>query len=179
MEWYYLTEYFQFFVLGVLCRKHFGLFEKLVNIDAFRAVVILTFFLSLLAIYGFDRQLLEYNHTLYRLIAHVIVRYSGLLSLFVLFYSCRDYFDKDNLASNALRFVGQRTLDIYMLHVFFMPSLFWLGAYLSDGKNMLLIQLTVGLVVAALDIMLCLVVSRLLRSSNLLGNWLFGVKPRS
>lgn len=177
LEWYYLTEYFQYFVFGIICRKYFVRFRKLLEMDRFRTVSILTFLFSLIAIYSYDRILLEFNSTLYRFLSMILVRYFGLISIFILFFLSKQYFENSGFVQNSMKLIGQRTLDIYMLHIFFMPTLFWLGTYLTDGTNMILIQLTCGLVISLLNISICLAVSKLLRCSDFLSNNLFGTKP--
>lgn len=89
-EWFYLCQYFQFFVFGLLCRKCFKRFETLLNSDWFRTISILTFISSLIALYSYDRYLLSYSTKTYKTIAEFIVRYSGLISLFIIFYSSRN-----------------------------------------------------------------------------------------
>lgn len=76
---------------------------------------------------------------------------------------------------NWLKFVGRRTLDIYMLHIFFLPNLKLFHSYFSEN-NSLIIMLTIGIIVAILDIAVCLFVSLILRSSTTLSQWLFGEK---
>lgn len=177
LQWYYLLEYFQFFAFGILCRKYYPLLNKCLNSDVFRTTVILSYIISLMAVYGFNRHLQELNSGFYNIMKMVVVRYAGLLTIFIMFFTNGKYFSNDERPCRWLRFVGRRTLDIYMLHVFFLPNLLFLKHYLS-GNGMLLSQLTIGLIGAILDIALCLFISNLLRSSNLLSRWLFGERHK-
>lgn len=177
LQWYYLVEYFQFFAFGVLCRKYYHLLNKCLYSDAFRTVVILIYIISLMAVYGFNRHLNDFSSGLYNIMSMILVRYSGLLTVFIMFFSNDKYFSGENRPCRWLRFVGRRTLDIYMLHVFVLPNLLFLHRYLI-GKGMLLNQLTIGLIYAILNISLCLFISNLLRSSDFLSRWLFGEKQR-
>ena len=74
-------------------------------------------------------------------------------------------------------FVGRRTLDIYLLHFFFLPKLLFLTPYLEPTR-MMLVQLSLSLIVAALVVGLCLLVSEVIRSSNILAYICFGVKRK-
>lgn len=178
LSWYYLVEYFQFFTFGILARKYYSGFERLLESDKFRTTAIISYIGLLLAVYGFDKALAGYNSALYNIFSMVLVRYAGLFTVFVLFYNNRTYFAGDEKPCRWLRFVGRRTLDIYMLHVFVLPNLLFLNQLLSD-RGMLLMQLTIGLTGAVLNIAVCLFISTILRSSPTLSKWLFGEKGQS
>jgi peptidoglycan/LPS O-acetylase OafA/YrhL len=105
----------------------------------------------------------------------IVVRYAGLLTVFIIFFSNEKYFSSEDRPCKWLRFIGRRTLDIYMLHVFLLPNLIYLNPYLT-GKGMLLVQLVIALSAAIINIALCLCLSNMLRSSQFLSRWLFGEK---
>lgn len=178
LSWYYLVEYFQFFTLGVLARKYYTRFETLLESNSFRTTAIIGYVVLLLAVYGFDRALAGYSSAVNNICSMVFVRYAGLFTIFVLFYSSRGYFAADDKPCRWLRFVGRRTLDIYMLHVFVLPNLLFLKPLLSED-GMLLMQLTIGITGAILNIAVCLFLSTILRSSSTLSCWLFGEKSQA
>lgn len=178
LSWYYLTEYFQFFAFGILARKYYHKFVQLLESNAFRTIIIISYIGLLFAVYGFDRALNTYNSSIYNILSMVAVRYTGLFTVFILFYNNQDYFSGDERPCRWLRYVGRRTLDIYMLHVFVLPNLLFLKPFLStDG--MLLMQLTIGITGAILDIVVCLFISIVIRSSSTLSVWLFGEKEQT
>lgn len=177
LQWGYLVEYFQFFAFGILCRKYYHLLSKCLLSDTFRTASILVYIASLFAVYGFNRHLQEFNSGFYNIMNMLVVRYSGLLTIFIMFFSNEKYFSGNNRPCQWLRFVGRRTLDIYMLHVFLLPNLLLLKPYLT-GNGMLLNQLAIGLLASVLNIAVCLFISNLLRSSDFLSRWLFGEKYR-
>lgn len=178
LSWYYLTEYFQFFTMGVLARKYYGIFVKYLESNIKRTIIIICYVICLFAVYGFNRSLQNYNSAIYNILSMVFVRYAGLFTIFVLFFSNQSYFASDDRTSRWLRFVGTRTLDIYMLHVFFLPNLTFLNSLLSEN-GMLLMQLTVGIIFAVLDIAVCLFISSIIRSSSTLSQWLFGERNKA
>jgi hypothetical protein len=78
--------------------------------------------------------------------------------------------------SSILKFVGQRTLDIYLLHYFFLPEFLRPHAtQLLSTVPSLLLSLVV-LLVALVVVAICLATSYLLRLNPFLGRYLFGVK---
>lgn len=109
-------------------------------------------------------------------IVGILVRYAGLIVVVSFFFSKERYFNEGNISGNLLEYIGRRTLDIYLLHFFFLPNLKFLQPFLTTG-NTVIIQLFVGITVSAAIITLCLLISNVFRSSNFLASWLFGVKP--
>lgn len=178
LEWYYLTEYFQFFVFGVLVRKYYQIFLKFIEKDSAKTVIILSYIILLFCVYGFDGKLSILNSSIYNLFNMVLVRYAGLLTIFILFSFNQKYFSDEYKPARWLRLVGRRTLDVYMLHVFVLPNLIFLKPYL-EGPGMLLSQLTIGIIASIINIAVCLFISLILRSSNILSQWLFGEKSRT
>lgn len=112
---------FPVFAFGILARKYYHRFEQLLLSNSFRTIVIVSYTFLLLAVYGFDKAFANYNSAVYNIFSMVLIRYAGLSTVFVLFYNNSTYFAGDEKPCRWLRFVGRRTLDIYMLHVFFFP----------------------------------------------------------
>lgn len=71
---------------------------------------------------------------------------------------------------------GTRTLDIYLLHYFFLPyNMNEVGLWLTQHNNKA-IEVFVCLTLAIWVIIICLLVSNLVRLSPTLGHYLFGAK---
>ncbi len=124
-------KYFQFFTLGILCRKYQDWFISLLTKDYFISGSIIAFVVCLVLYYhaGFK----ESGGVLYQAVHDIFVRYAGLLVVVGFFFSKRQYFAEDNKTSNLLQFIGRRTLDIYMLHYFFLTDLSFFKSYLGGG----------------------------------------------
>ncbi len=166
--WHTLT-YWLYFMLGIFARRFETFTWKLVDNQYFKALMIVGFF-CLVLFYG-----CRHPHSVEWAIVMTAMRFSGLMTLLISFRSYREWFDKGTAVSNVMSFVGSRTLDIYYLHYFFLPNLAFMKGFLSVGPgNNVLAMLLIGLVISALVISLCLVVSAVLRSSPFLASWLFG-----
>ena len=167
-----LSRYFEFFTLGVLCRKYFPFFEKTISNDATKTVLIIGFVgCSIIAWhYHLDRKslpvMLNYEY---------LVRYLGLFFVFMLFHHYRSFFDGTHWLARTMRFVGSHTLDIYVLHYFLLPKMPMLRSW-AFRNDMIVLEMTVTLLLSALIIALCLLLSRIIRSSNFLGHYLLGAK---
>ena len=74
----------------------------------------------------------------------------------------------------GLQYIGQRTLDIYLLHYFLLPkNLSMLGDFFMLYNNPI-VELIVGLFFALLIVGFCLVISNVIRTSDVLAKALFG-----
>lgn len=74
-----------------------------------------------------------------------------------------------------MQFVGRRTLDIYVLHYFFPISTIEIGKFFQVSINPVL-EFFVNGFIAILVILICLIVSNVIRMSSFLRHHLFGVK---
>ena len=76
----------------------------------------------------------------------------------------------------ALQYIGRRTLDVYLLHFFFLPgNMAWLGKYIMGNGNQT-VELFVSLIIALMVIGLCLLTSSIIRLSPPLAHLLLGTK---
>lgn len=165
--------YTQWFVLGLFIRWQQKSFTHLISGNYVKAILMVAFVVcialshSSLIPEGMMRQLFGF-----------VISYIGLLMLVALFYSARNYFNSSNKTSDFLCFTGRRTLDIYMLHYFFIPALPLLGEWI-EPSNMVLFQLLIVGGIALAITVVCLLLSNCLRSSSLLADWLFGVRLKT
>lgn len=164
--------YLPYFLLGVFARGNEKLLWRFTDNQYFKAVVVVGF-LCLVLFYGcVHRYSIEWDLVL------TAMRLTGLFTLMVTFRTYREWFDEGHCIGNVMCKVGSRTLDIYYLHYFFIPNLAFLHGYLYVGRgNNVLAMLTVGLVISALVVALCMLTSAVLRTSPLLSEWLFGSRP--
>lgn len=170
-----LSRYFGFFVLGVLCMKYLDRFYKIISNEYVKAFLLLGFLCVFILCW--KETLIQYSAV------HVFnneftVRYLGLFLVFAIFYRYRETFETDGRIIRFIRFIGRRTLDIYLLHYFFLPDL---KAYKEivlkwiEPQNTLL-ELFVVLLITSLVISMCLLTSAIIRSSSILGHYLLGAK---
>lgn len=166
-----LSRYFEFFVLGVLCRKYVETFLRIISNDYVKAFLILAF----LGVF-----IISWNQTIIRYsLIHVFnleftLRYLGLFIVFAIFYNYKNVFEKDNVITKNLRFIGQRTLDIYLIHYFLLPDLKSYKDIIFPQNSIL--ELTVVMAISLLIIAFCILLSNIIRSSSFLGHYLLGAK---
>ena len=165
-------KYFIFFLFGIIIKRHFDGYKNLLNNSIKIGSIIFTFLvLSLIYI-----KVGAFPSFLINLPILIFLGCSGIITVFAFFYKYQDYFTKETKVGRVLQYIGKRTLDIYLLHYFFLPrNLQMVGEWFTENINPTL-EFFVSLALAAMVITLCLVVSNIIRISPLLANWLFGVK---
>jgi len=167
------TKYFQFFAFGLLCKKYQSRFIGLMNQDYCRAGIIVMYVVCLLLYFneGFEQSM----PLAYKVIHDVVVRYAGLLLVFVVFLNSGKYYESQAKGSRLLQYVGRRTLDIYLLHYFFLPNMKYLKPWI-EPTDMFVVQMVLALAISVLVIGLCLLLSKVIRTSDTLAYWMFGTK---
>ena len=167
-------HYYIYFILGVIVKRRFETFEKyLKNPILIGLTIILFFIISLINI----KSGLIFGNGI-KLLIIIFLGISGSIVTFSFFYKYQDSFTKETKVGRVLQYIGKRTLDIYLLHYFFLPrNLKMVGEWFTENINPTL-EFFVSLTLAAMVIALCLVVSNVIRISPFLANWLFGVKSK-
>ena len=170
-----LAKYLQFFTFGILTKKYNKSFLKIISSDYVRAGIIAAFIIFL--VISIDKVYTFNNSLLYQLVHDELVRYTGLLTIFVFFYVKKEFFDTSNYITNSLLFIGRRTLDIYLIHFLLIPKMPWLTKYL-ESSNVILLQFVITAFISLLVIGVCLLISEIIRSSNILAYICFGAKKK-
>lgn len=176
LTWENLTKYMQFFTLGIICSKYRERFWKILENRAFTTLMISGWIICLIIIYLWGGY--EHLPSIIRSLIHdIAVRYCGLMTVVIMFFGGRTYFSQNSQGARILRFIGQRTLDIYMIHYFLIPRMADITPWIKTG-NTFIFQLGISVGVSALIIAVCLLISSILRHSSVLAAWLFGVRQR-
>lgn len=99
----------------------------------------------------------------------------GMLMVFVLFRYAASWLQQLHI-SRPLQYVGTRTLDIYLLHYFFLPRFLMPYADQLRAFDSPFVEFLVIMGVSLIVLMLSLLTSYVIRLSPFLGHYLFGVK---
>lgn len=165
-------QYFIFFYLGSIAQQYKERFFSWLDNGKVMAVAVVTFFGSLLLCYNQPMNLLGIKVT--------FLLWGGLgtgLS-FAFFRKYERSFSQETRMGRWLQYIGRRTLDVYMLHFFFLPkNLEWLGNKVMGNGNPAF-ELFISLAIAMMVACLCLLTSNIIRLSPTLAHWLFGVKQK-
>ena len=169
-----LCRYFQFFTVGIIAAKYKDVFFALLSKNSVITASILAWTVCMILWYSTWFQ--NFSSLCYSLVHDILVRYAGLITVVSVFYHHRDFFSGHSRCAFGAKYIGRRTLDIYMLHFFFLPNIGdmipWIGRI-----DMISLQIIISVIFTVVILSLCLVISGILRESRTLSMWLFGMKP--
>jgi fucose 4-O-acetylase-like acetyltransferase len=107
---------------------------------------------------------------------HTLAMFLLLTMVFMFFRHYSDFFSDKTVLGRGLQFIGRRTLDIYLLHYFFLPRFMMSYADQLQAYDSKLIEFSVVMLLAMVVVAICLLMSYIIRLSPFLGHYLFGVK---
>lgn len=165
-------KYIFFFWLGTYVKKNFSSFIRLTD-NQYIIASCIGIFLFLLIV-PIDTTSYEFQY-----ISFFLTGLTGIIIVFTYFRRNEHLFVKSTKIGFVLQYIGRRTLDIYLLHYFFLPYHMtqlgtWLSQYSHKSADIFIILLLALWVIA-----ISLLVSNLIRLSPFLGHYLFGVKRLS
>lgn len=161
-------QYFVFFYMGYLAHRYQTTFFSWLDNGKVMAVAVVAFFGSLLLWYQQPMSLFEIK------VSFLLWGGLGTVLSFAFFRKYEGLFSHETRMGRWLQYVGRRTLDVYLLHFFFLPgNLEWLGRYVMGNGNPT-VELFVSLAIAIMVIALCLLISNIIRLSPLLAHWGLG-----
>ena len=173
---YVVWRYYLFFFLGTLARKYFPQFLKIADNGKLVACLAIIF-LAISQIPQSDIFLREY----FKFSVGGILGMTVIFALFRYLYTSpllSQYSSIFHQPSSILKFVGTRTLDIYLLHYFFLPEFLLPHANrLLAAIHSLLLPLPI-LFAAIIVVALCLLTSYIIRLSPFFAHYLFGAKTK-
>ena len=163
-------RYYLFFYVGTRVKRHFDAFLKWTSKPVVMAVVVIGF--AMVAMNPRSENVVW---------AYLIFAVGGLLGLTMIFTLFRYLYTSSHLLPltfylSPLKYIGTRTLDIYLLHYFVLPR------FLSDYACQLqvfdsrLLEFVIAILLSLIVVFVCLLMSYLIRLNSFLGHFLFGVK---
>lgn len=162
-------KYIIFFWLGTFVKKNFSTFIRLTDNQYVIALCLAVFLALLIHPFTITNNLLVF-------ISFLLSGVTGIVLLFTFFRKNETQFLRNKRIGFALQYIGQRTLDIYLLHFFVLPyHMHTIGTWLSQYSNKSLDMLIV-LALSLWIVTISLVISNIIRLSQFLGHYLFGVK---
>ena len=163
-------RYYLFFFLGTRVKKYFNQFLEWTNRREVFFIVIVLF--ALMA------SLPRTDYWCWVYTRFALSGICGMVMVFTFFRYFASWFTKERILGRSLQYVGTRTLDIYLLHFFFLPE-----SLLSYNRQLLTYNSKwgeIGVVMGEALVVLacCLMVSYILRLSPFLAKYLFGIQKK-
>ena len=162
-----LWRYFLFFCIGAWMRRHFDAFVKWTNKPAVILMITVVFFVI--------ASTPHIDNLWYEILRFYLGGITGMWMVFTFFRLSASWLQKIHL-SKPLQYVGTRTLDIYLLHYFFLPRFLMPYADQLRAYDSHLLEFLVIMGISLIVLALALLSSYIIRLSPFLGHYLFGVK---
>lgn len=162
-------KYFHFFIYGNIVHRYWDKVEKLYDRKGFiLAIIVLATFASI------EYLKLHWLRQQWALITKTLAMYSLMTIVFLTFRYYQEHFTRQTWVGRSLQYVGTRTLDVYLMHYLFLPTLPMIGDFFDAHRHNFTIELALALAIALLVVSLCLVASNILRISPFLKKYMFG-----
>lgn len=177
---HYTFAYFQYFVFGNIAAMFKDETERFLNNKYVIAAVLLLFGVVFCIYYRSFNANIPLSDSLHKVLAALLYNtagYLGIILVFNFFRTNQGSFSKQTWLGRNLQYIGRRTLDIYMIHNFLIPCLPQVGAFLSKAPNTA-VELLLGFSLSVLIVIVCLIISNVIRESEFLAYWLFGAKKK-
>ena len=164
-----MFRYFPFFLFGSIVHRYWQQAQRLMDSRWFFPVVTVLAIVCTLDVIKWHTLRMEWTS-----LPHTLAMFLLLSMVFMFFRHYHDFFEQTRFGQ-GMQFIGRRTLDIYLLHYFFLPKLPMVGQffYLHRHGNFIL-DTTASLAVALVVVAFCIITSQLLRVSPFLKKYLFG-----
>lgn len=168
-------RYYLFFVLGVLAKRHSGVFLRWADK---RSVLLLTAlgFCAIAALMHINVRSSIAGEIALGYFIFAVGGILGMMLVFIFFRSSAMFFAKERVLGRCLQYIGTRTLDIYLLHYFFLPRFLLSYGEQLHAYDSRLLELTVAMSLTLMIVILCLLVSSIIRLNHFMGHYLFGVR---
>ena len=154
--------FFFFFILGVLARMHYTHFVNILDSSIFIAICIFIFIIFNLFSYP-----LQSNHfNLFRITTYV----TGIILVLKFFKK----YPPKGVLNKIMTFTGKRTLDIYLIHYFFLPLALYENTSIFRDSPMPIIEFALTLSISLAIIAMSLLVSYIIRLSPISAHYIFG-----
>ena len=162
-----LWRFFLFFYIGAWVRSHFETFIQWTSKSAVIFIIVALFFIV--------ASTPHLDNIWYEMLRFYVGGISGMWMVFTCFRLTISWLQKLRL-SKPLQYVGTRTLDIYLLHYFFLPRFLMPYADQLKAYDSQFIEFFVIMGISLVVLAFTLLTSYVIRLSPFLGHYLFGVK---
>lgn len=169
-----VCTYFPFFTFGYIASQHKTHFESFLDNGIIQFFIYLLFCVTFYLKITLTEAEYESSYVLlvYRSIQDIVIGVLGICIVYNFFRRNSAMFSKDKVIGRQLQHIGSRTLDIYMLHYFFLTKVPF-HTNIFEGGNLVCELFCVGIL--SIFITYCsLLVSDILRMSKIASYYLFG-----
>lgn len=164
-----LFMYFPFFLYGNIVRRYWERTQRMMDSKwLFPCLILIAIFSAL------DSQKWHVMRGAWAILPLTMARFSLLTIVFMYFRHYQQYLTRFTVIGSTLQYIGRRTLDIYLIHLLFLPNLPTIGAFFKTYRHNFIMDTTLSVIIALIVIGFCCITSNILRISPFFKKWLFG-----
>ena len=164
-----LARYFHFFLLGNLVHRYWPQVQRLLDSKWFFPMLIMMAFLGAGDYLKWHNLRMQWAN-----LPRTLSMYALVLIIVAFFRHYASWFTKETRLGTTLQYIGVRTLDIYLIHYFFIPHLKDVGVWFKAHPTNFVLEGTTAMLLAALVVAFSILTSHVLRVSPFFKKWLFG-----
>ena len=164
-----LARFFHFFLLGNLVHRYWAQVQKLFDSKWFFPLLIAIAFIGTGDYLKWHNLRMQWAN-----LPRTLAMYSLVMIIVAFFRNYSSWFTKETRIGYTLQYIGVRTLDIYLIHYFYIPKLPDVGVWFKAHPENFILEGTAAMAVALLVTAFSILTSHVLRVSPFLKKWLFG-----
>ena len=161
--------HFPFFVYGNIVHRYWAQSQRVMDSRWFYPIVIVVVIFATMDVLKWHTLRLMWTN-----LPSTLAKF-GLLTIVFMYFRCyQQYFTKFSVIGASLQYIGRRTLDIYLIHFFFLPNIPGVGSFFDKYRHNFVLDTTLAVIIALLIIAFCIITSNILRVSPFFKKYLFG-----
>ena len=164
-----LARYMHFFLFGNLVHRYWTQVQRILDSKWFFPLLLVIAFLCAGDYLKWHNLRLQWAN-----LPRTLSMYAFVVMIIAFFRNYSSWFTKETRLGSALQYIGVRTLDIYLLHYFFLPKLPEVGVWFKAHPRNFVLEGTTSIAMALLVVCFCILTSHILRISPFLKKYLFG-----
>lgn len=160
------AKYFQYFALGIIISKE-NLLKRIIGNKYIQFLTPILFFILFSIVFDIE------NRIILGVGRDIILRYLGLFMVISLVYQWRDKFEVNNKFNKCMSYIGTHSMEIYLLHFFFVPDLTFLHDFMvQDGR--MLFDIFLSLIISFLVILCCIITYTFVGRNDIFRKYIMG-----
>ena len=164
-----VARFFHFFLLGNLVHRYWSQVQRLLDSKWFFPLLIAVAFVGAGDYLKWHNLRLQWAN-----LPRTLSMYALVMIIVAFFRHYSQWFTKETRIGYTLQYIGVRTLDVYLIHYFFLPKLPDVGVWFRAHPQNFVLEGTTAIALALLVVAFSILTSHVLRVSPFLKKWLFG-----
>ena len=164
-----VMKFFPYFLFGNIVHRYWDKSQRLMDSNWFFPIVVIVVILSTMDVLKWHNLRMEWTN-----IPSTVAKFGLLIITFMYFRYYKDHFMKFSPIGASLQYIGRRTLDIYLLHFFFLPNIPHIGMFFDKYRHNFVLDTTLSVIIALLIIAFTIITSNILRVNPYFRKYLFG-----